>query len=325
MPDPLRMPGGGKLAVVPLTTKELKRKRRKEKKREKKRREKERKKRLKDQQKQRQKDKQAKEGDIKNADEKAKSHESQGEAEDDTEAAAEELDDEKDLHPLEMPKIDSDNTDSNEEEAETAMVRIEDNNLLGDTYFDVKSDHCLMPLLPQQNSYNRNMVLSMGHSGVKFIIEKISQSLESELQVREVRDKIMHRQLPSGEKAPVQIDPALIEDARKMGREGILTSMVLFDMNKQEAKEMATRNFLEYRSAAAQPEGPGLSNQPTGDQTEATSEEGSSGQVSVRKVKQGNVLVTETVAECSREKLIDVISAPLDKRPKTSGAGSLIK
>ena len=48
VPDPLKMPGGGKLADVPLTTKEMKRKRRKDKKREKKRREKERKKRLKD-------------------------------------------------------------------------------------------------------------------------------------------------------------------------------------------------------------------------------------------------------------------------------------
>ena len=73
------------------------------------------------------------------------------------------------------------------------MARIEDNNLLGDTYFGVKSDHCLMPLLPQQNSYNRNMVLSMGHSGVKFIIEKISKSLESEYRVHEVREKIIDR------------------------------------------------------------------------------------------------------------------------------------
>lgn len=95
-----------------------------------------------------------------------------------------------------MPKIDSDNTDSGEEDGgeNTTTSRIEDNNILGDAYFDVKSDHCLMPLLPQHNAYNRNMVLSMGHSGVKFIIEKISSSLESEFQVKEVRDKIMQRQ-----------------------------------------------------------------------------------------------------------------------------------
>ena len=56
IPDPLKMPGGAKLQDVPLTTKEIKRKRRKEKKREKKRREKERKKRIKEQARQRQKD-----------------------------------------------------------------------------------------------------------------------------------------------------------------------------------------------------------------------------------------------------------------------------
>ena len=57
--------------------------------------------------------------------------------------------DDKDLHPLEMPRLDSDNTDSNDsgKEGEPA-ARIEDNNLLGESYFDVKSDHCLMPLLP---------------------------------------------------------------------------------------------------------------------------------------------------------------------------------
>ena len=47
VPDPLKMPGGGKLESVPLTSREMKRKRRKDKKREKKRREKERKRRLK--------------------------------------------------------------------------------------------------------------------------------------------------------------------------------------------------------------------------------------------------------------------------------------
>ena len=52
-----------------------------------------------------------------------------------------------------------------------------------------------------------------------------------------------------GKKSEVRIDEGLIADARKMGREGILTNMVLFDMNKQEAKELAQRNLLEYRSA----------------------------------------------------------------------------
>ena len=30
-----------------------------------------------------------------------------------------------------------------------------------------------MPLIPAANSYNRNFVLTMGHTGVKFIIDAI--------------------------------------------------------------------------------------------------------------------------------------------------------
>ena len=62
-----------------------------------------------------------------------------------------------------------------------------------------------------------------------------------------MRDKVIDRH-GIGEKPPVKIDQAIIDDARKVGREGLLTNMVLFDMNKKEAKELATRNLLEYRS-----------------------------------------------------------------------------
>jgi len=48
VPDPLKMPGGGKLNAVPETTKEMRKRKKKEKKKEKKRREKERKKREKE-------------------------------------------------------------------------------------------------------------------------------------------------------------------------------------------------------------------------------------------------------------------------------------
>ena len=184
------------------------------------------------------------------ADEKANESADDKDEDADGDNVGDEVDDKDDLHSLEMPKIDSDNTDSNDEDQESTATRIEDNNLLGDNYFDVKSDHCLMPLLPQHNAYNRNMVLSMGHSGVKFIIEKISRSLESEYQVSEVREKIMDRTI-NGEKKEIKIDEGLIADAHKMGREGLLTNMVLFDMNKQEAKELASRNLLEYRSDMA--------------------------------------------------------------------------
>jgi hypothetical protein len=78
------------------------------------------------------------------------------------------------LAPLEFARGESDNTDSHGSQEAKPIAGIDDNNILGDHYFEVRSEHCLMPLLPQVNSYNRNMVLSMGHSGVKFIIEKVS-------------------------------------------------------------------------------------------------------------------------------------------------------
>ena len=78
----------------------------------------------------------------------------------------------------------------------------------------------------------------MSHSGVKYIIDKISTTLEQEFKVKEVRDKIIDRALTE-KNGGVQIYPSLIEDARRMGREGILTNMVLYDMNREEAKSMA--------------------------------------------------------------------------------------
>ena len=37
-------------------------------------------------------------------------------------------------------------------------------------YFDFTSDHGLIPALPSNNSYNRNLVISFSHSGVQFIL-----------------------------------------------------------------------------------------------------------------------------------------------------------
>lgn len=67
------------------------------------------------------------------------------------------------------------------------------------------------------------------------IIDKISCSLEQEFKVKEVRDKIIDRTIVEKE-GGIRLDPELLEDARRMGREGILTNMVLFDMNREEAK-----------------------------------------------------------------------------------------
>ena len=92
-----------------------------------------------------------------------------------------------------------------------------------------------------------------------------------------------------------------------------MTSMVLFDMNKKEAKEMATKNLLEYKSTTAD-------NNSTSDKTaEAASEDGTasgSGDVSVRKMRQGNQTVTEVISGCSRDKLLAVIAAPEAKKAK---------
>lgn len=149
-----------------------------------------------------------------------------------------------------MPRhAESDNTDSNgpSQENDRPIAGIDDNNILGDQYFEVKSEHCLMPLLPQVNSYNRNMVLSMGHSGVKFIIEKISRKLEQDFKVSaNVREKIMDRNLITEKQ--ISVDKELIKDAQKLGRRGIVQNMVLFDMDKREEKELNKKSLLEYRS-----------------------------------------------------------------------------
>ena len=131
------MPGGGRAREMPMTEKEMKKKKRKDKKREKKRKEKEKKKREKEKAKQKQKEKELKkqaETGLKPDDLKA---DSDGELKD--------KDCEDDLHPLEMPRAESDDTDSKGGSLDepNPAANIEDNNLLGDTYFDVKSDHCL--------------------------------------------------------------------------------------------------------------------------------------------------------------------------------------
>lgn len=54
-------------------------------------------------------------------------------------------------------------------------MNLTDQNCLGEEYFDVESVHCLMPLLPTANSYNRNMVLTISHGGVKFILDRVSK------------------------------------------------------------------------------------------------------------------------------------------------------
>jgi hypothetical protein len=56
--------------------------------------------------------------------------------------------------------------------------------MLGDEYYDFKSEHCLMPLIPSSNSYNRNFVLSIGHSGVKYIFDTISNNIQEKYNIQ---------------------------------------------------------------------------------------------------------------------------------------------
>ena len=143
--------------------------------------------------------------------------------------------------------------------------------------------------------------------------------MEAEYQVHEVREKIMDRKIGGPNRPEVRIDEGLIADAHKIGREGILTNMVLYDMNKKEAKELASRNLLEYRSTGSAQ--PGSANPESSTAAETTTEEASgeigSGESNVRKVRKGNQIMTETITECSRDKLLEVIAAPEIKRTKT--------
>ena len=56
-----------------------------------------------------------------------------------------------DLEPLRMADSDDSNSQTSLEKEHQLQQQqaIEENNLLGDHFFDVKSEHCLQPLLPQ--------------------------------------------------------------------------------------------------------------------------------------------------------------------------------
>ena len=56
-----------------------------------------------------------------------------------------------DLEPLRMADSDDSNSQTSLEKEHQLQQQqaIEENNLLGDHFFDVKSEHCLKPLLPQ--------------------------------------------------------------------------------------------------------------------------------------------------------------------------------
>ena len=75
-----------------------------------------------------------------------------------------------------------------------------------------------MPLLPQANSYNRNMVLSIGHSGVKFLLDRVTNFYQNQLKLTLDAENIKNKVLNT----PATVNPLLLEQARQIGRQGIL-------------------------------------------------------------------------------------------------------
>jgi len=54
-----------------------------------------------------------------------------------------------------------------------------------------------MPLIPTANSFNRNMVLSISHGGVKYIIDKVTKHFQGQhsiaAEVEDLRKKVLNR------------------------------------------------------------------------------------------------------------------------------------
>ena len=62
---------------------------------------------------------------------------------------------------------------------------------ISDEYFDIKSTHSLIPLLPYNNSYNRNMALTFSHSGVKYILDRLLHKQDEHSEVLKMREKLL--------------------------------------------------------------------------------------------------------------------------------------
>ena len=60
-------------------------------------------------------------------------------------------------------------------------------------YFDIKSEHCLMPNIPSSNSFNRNLVLTFAHNGVKYIMDRVAKSVMENKEISRIRNDIVER------------------------------------------------------------------------------------------------------------------------------------
>jgi hypothetical protein len=89
-----------------------------------------------------------------------------------------------------------------------------------------------MPLIPAANSYNRNFVLTMGHTGVKFIIDAIGLSITNKIRDKHIAEGKINR--PDG---PTVLNPELKALASNVGLKGLNASMKLYDPKRSEEKQ----------------------------------------------------------------------------------------
>ena len=98
-------------------------------------------------------------------------------------------------------------------------------------YFDFTSEHGLIPALPSNNSYNRNFVLSFGHSGVKFILARLLAQHDSRASLLRLRDKLIQKQ------ESVRVNPTLLRDATRYGTIGLESNRLIYDDVKKEERD----------------------------------------------------------------------------------------
>ena len=100
-----------------------------------------------------------------------------------------------------------------------------------------------MPLIPSSNSYNRNFVITMGHSGVKFIIDSIGKNIQEKYNVSKEREGILHRHAE-----PTVLNPEIRAIANLEGIKGMNAAMKLFDVNHKEDKDKKNKPLVTITS-----------------------------------------------------------------------------
>ncbi|CDW89156.1 UNKNOWN [Stylonychia lemnae] len=117
-------------------------------------------------------------------------------------------------------------------------------------YFDVKSNHCLIPLIPSNNSHNRNMVLTFSHSGVRYIIDKIQNSSEEKQKLLTARNQLFERDSNKNS----EISKNLRMQARYIGQQGLQQSIMIYDglrQHEESKNNLVTVNSSERNGATS--------------------------------------------------------------------------